>query len=51
MMHAFAGRKTTAEVVSELPGMPPEEFDKEFLAWGEKDTGKTVSGQEECGER
>jgi len=47
MMHAFAARKTTAEVVSELLGMSPEDFDKEFLAYVNKDLGKTVSGLDE----
>ncbi|MBK5294257.1 MAG: tetratricopeptide repeat protein [Acidobacteriia bacterium] len=51
MMHAFAERKTTAEVVSGLLGMQPEEFDKEFLAWVEKDLGKTVSGLDEFRKR
>jgi tetratricopeptide (TPR) repeat protein len=44
MMHAFAARKTTAEVVEQILGLKPEAFDKEFLAWLDTKTGKTVKG-------
>jgi len=33
MMHAFAARKPTAQVVQDQLGLKPEEFDKQFLAW------------------
>jgi tetratricopeptide (TPR) repeat protein len=43
MMHAFAARAQTAEVIEKQLGMKPEQFDREFLAWLEGQTGKTVS--------
>jgi hypothetical protein len=44
MMHAFAANKSTPEVVEQKLGMKPEEFDKQFLAWLNAETGKTVAG-------
>ncbi len=44
MMHSFGARKTTPEVVELHLKMKPEEFDKEFLAWLDKSTKKTVDG-------
>src|ERR1700730_19035787 len=43
MVHAYAARKTTPEVVRQDLGLAPEEFDKQFLAWLDKDVGKTVA--------
>ncbi|HVT92210.1 MAG TPA: tetratricopeptide repeat protein [Bryobacteraceae bacterium] len=33
MLYAFASRKTTGEVIEEILGLKPEEFDRQFLAW------------------
>jgi cellulose synthase operon protein C len=43
MVHSFAAHKTTPDVVREVLGMAPEEFDKQFLEWLDKDVGKTVA--------
>ena len=43
MMHLFGARKTTPEVIQQALGMTPETFDKEFLAWVEKEAGTAVS--------
>jgi tetratricopeptide (TPR) repeat protein len=43
MVHSFAQRTTTAEVIRQDLGMAPEEFDKQFLDWLDKDVGKTVA--------
>lgn len=43
MVHAFAVKKTTPEVVRETLGVEPEEFDKAFMEWLDKDLGKTVA--------
>lgn len=43
MMHMFAKRKTTPEVIEQALGMKPEAFDKEFLAWVEKEAGQAVT--------
>ncbi len=39
MVHSYAKLKTTPEVIQEDLGMSPEEFDKQFLAWVDKDAG------------
>ena len=51
MMHSFARRMTTVEVVEAHLGMKPEEFDKLFLEWLDKDIGKTVAGFDEWRKR
>jgi Tfp pilus assembly protein PilF len=43
MVHSFAERKSTPDVIREDLGMAPEEFDKQFLDWLDKDVGKTVA--------
>jgi cellulose synthase operon protein C len=43
MVHSFAQIKTTPEVIRQDLAMEPEEFDKEFLEWLDKDVGKTVA--------
>ncbi|MEP7363482.1 MAG: tetratricopeptide repeat protein [Acidobacteriota bacterium] len=43
MMHLFGARKTTPEVIQQALGMTPEAFDKEFLAWVEKEAGTAVT--------
>jgi cellulose synthase operon protein C len=42
MVHSFAHLKTTAEVTQQDLGMAPEEFDKQFQQWLNKDIGETV---------
>jgi tetratricopeptide (TPR) repeat protein len=44
MIHDFAGSMSTADVIRKELGMPPEEFDKAFLAQLTKETKKTVDG-------
>jgi cellulose synthase operon protein C len=43
MVHSFAQRTTTPEVIRKDLGMAPEEFDKQFMEWLDKDVGKTVA--------
>ena len=43
MVHSYAQLKTTPEVIREDLGMAPEEFDKQFLDWLDKDVGRTVA--------
>ena len=43
MVHSFAQVKPTPEVIRQNLAMEPEEFDKQFLAWLDKDVGKTVA--------
>jgi cellulose synthase operon protein C len=43
MVHSFAQVKTTQEVIRQNLQMEPEEFDKRFLDWLDKDVGKTVA--------
>ncbi|MBM3734515.1 MAG: tetratricopeptide repeat protein [Acidobacteria bacterium] len=44
MMHSFGARKTTPEVIELHLKLKPEEFDKQFLAWLDGHTKKTVDG-------
>ena len=43
MVHSFAKLTTTPDVIHQDLGMAPEEFDKQFLAWLDKDVGTTVA--------
>jgi len=43
MVHSFAKHTSTPDVIRQDLGMAPEEFDKEFLAWLDKDVGETVA--------
>jgi len=43
MVHSFAQHKTTPDVVRQDLGLAPEEFDKQFLDWLDKDVGQTVA--------
>jgi cellulose synthase operon protein C len=47
MVHSFAKLKTTPETIQENLGMSPEEFDKQFLAWVDKDAGKMAANFDE----
>ncbi len=47
MMRGFAARKTTVVVVEEALKMKPEDFDKDFMVWLDKQVGKTVAGYDE----
>jgi tetratricopeptide (TPR) repeat protein len=43
MVHSFAAHKSTPDVIREDLGMAPEDFDKQFLEWLDKDVGATVA--------
>ena len=43
IVHSYAQLKTTPDVIRQDLGMTPEEFDKQFLEWLDKDVGKTVA--------
>jgi tetratricopeptide (TPR) repeat protein len=43
MVHSFAKLETTPEVIQQDLGMPPEDFDKQFLAWVDKGFGKEAA--------
>jgi len=47
MMHDYAESKTTPEAIQHNLGISPEAFDKEFLAWLDNQTKKTVDGFDE----
>jgi len=42
MVHSYAARKTTPEVIQADLGLSPEAFDKQYLAWLNQRYGKTV---------
>lgn len=43
MVHSFAKVETTADVIQQDLGLTPEEFDRQFLAWLDKDVGATAA--------
>jgi len=43
MVHAFARLTSTPDVIRNVLGLAPEEFDKQFLDWLNKDVGETVA--------
>jgi len=47
MMHAFGESKATPDVVRSQLGLEPEAFDKEFLAWLDKQVRPTLDGYDE----
>lgn len=47
MMHAFAARKSTPEVIEQILGVKPEAFDKDFLAWLDNAVNPTVNNFEQ----
>jgi cellulose synthase operon protein C len=47
MVHSFAQHKTTAEVIHQDLGLTPQEFDKQFEEWLNKEIGKTASNLDE----
>lgn len=51
MIHDFAEHKATPDVIRQEFQMAPEEFDKQFLAWLDVETGKTVLGFDEWKKR
>lgn len=51
MIKAFGERKTTPQAIEQVLGMKPEELDKQFLAWLDAQTGKTVTGFKDWGKR
>ena len=51
MIHDFGDNKTTVEVVEKELQMKPEDFDKQFLAWLDTQTKRTVDGFEDWRKR
>ena len=51
MIHDFAKTTTTEAVIEKELGMKPAEFDKQFLAWLDKDTKNTVDHYDEWREK
>jgi hypothetical protein len=47
MVHSYAARKTTPEVIQADLGVSPETFDKQYLAWLNERYGKTVEAFDE----
>jgi hypothetical protein len=47
MVHSYAARKTTPEVIQADLGVSPEAFDKQYLAWLNERYGKTVEAFDE----
>ena len=47
MVHSYAQRKTTPEVIQADLGVSPEEFDKQYLAWLNQRYGKTAANFDE----
>jgi cellulose synthase operon protein C len=43
MVHSYAARKTTPEVIQADLGVSPEDFDKQYLAWINDHYGKTAA--------
>ena len=43
MVHSYAQRKTTAEVIQQDLGVSPEQFDKSYLGWLDAQYGKTAA--------
>jgi tetratricopeptide (TPR) repeat protein len=51
MVHSFAQRKSTPEVIVQHLGLQPAEFDRQFLAWLDADLGPTVANFERWTDR
>jgi tetratricopeptide (TPR) repeat protein len=47
MVHSYAARKTTPEVIQADLGLSPEAFDKQYLAWLNERYGKTAANFDE----
>jgi cellulose synthase operon protein C len=47
MVHSYAARKTTPEVIQADLGVSPEAFDKQYLAWLNERYGKTAANFDE----
>jgi Flp pilus assembly protein TadD len=47
MVHAYAQRKTTPEVIQQVLGLSPEQFDQQYLQWLDKSYGKTAANFDE----
>lgn len=43
MVHSYAQLKTTSEVIQQDLGLSPEEFDKQYMQWLDKQYGATVA--------
>jgi cellulose synthase operon protein C len=44
MVHSFAKLETTPDVIQRDLGLKPEDFDRQFLEWLDKDLGKEAAG-------
>lgn len=51
MVHSFAAHKSTAEVIQQDLGIPPEQFDRQFQDWLSRQIGKTASSFDEWRKR
>ena len=47
MVHSYAQRKTTPQVIQDDLGLSPEAFDKQYLAWVNERYGKTAANFDE----
>jgi cellulose synthase operon protein C len=47
MVHSYAQLKTTPDVIQQDLGISPEEFDKQFMEWLNKDVGKEAASFDE----
>jgi len=47
MVHSFAQLKTTPEAIQQDLGISPEQFDKDFMEWLNKDVGKEAASFDE----
>lgn len=51
MVHAYAASQTTPQVVQQVLGLPPEEFDKQYLAWIDQKYGAKAAHFDEWREK
>jgi len=47
MVHSYAQLKTTPEAIQQSLGISPEQFDKDFMEWLDRDVGKTAASFDE----
>ncbi|MGA3295526.1 MAG: tetratricopeptide repeat protein [Candidatus Acidiferrales bacterium] len=47
MVHSFAKLETTSDAIQHELGLKPEDFDRQFLAWLDKDVGKEAADFDE----
>jgi tetratricopeptide (TPR) repeat protein len=51
IVHAYAASQTTPQVVQQVLGLPPEEFDKQYLAWIDQKYGAKAAHFDEWREK